>query len=606
MGKELSVIRRWLKESIDYDWYDRLFALQLFMSGDKDTIDRAQKGKVLARPISDKNSGELPNYTEILPLLGEVGTQNHGLVNARINVQGLTMEPELVFEHQDPIVRQVNQAFIRDRWVSQRWDEELFIGGLEVECNGMSGFHCGIDDGRVNWKHVPILDTLFDRSHKSPSQWAWVCVRDRLTPEECEQIYGSALTDDDVKTLTQDEKTQEGESSGSGTGRNVQPIRQIVEWTYYDKDDHVVFLGSINGATSIPLKLSKDGKYRKITGTTPTAGPNPYGLVPHAWWVDSWAPSVRRPVAKFETTMRLASFLNEVERYMVNTLREGVPITAIDLTAVSDPDTIEQIKKARSSHDLSRLLVMDGNVREALHRTDPAELPEICLHLRGILKEEINASTGVGDMQRGQALGGERKTRLEIQTLEDQSGVQARHFKRRFAHCVEDMVGVTRAIAAQFDTKRCLLNLDDFNAVDTASIPLRPFLVEYMPVHVVPDSIGFKTDDDRKQDALAEFTQLHIPYINLGVMDPLKSLTRILKKWGLKDPMGELAKVAQMAPPAPSGMGPGMPPGSPDQGPPGMPPPGPGGLPPNELPPVTQMGHQPLPQQIQSPPSLPN
>lgn len=540
----VSTVRRWIHESTDIEWYNRLWTLQLFMSGDKKAVEAAMKGKVLKSIAVATLGKELPDYVEILPEQGEVGTQNHALVNARINVQGLTMEPEFVFQHVDPLVRQVNSAFIRDRWVQNRWDQQLYLAGLEVEANGFSSLHCGVEeDDSVNWIHSPNMDTLFDRAHKAPSQWGWVCRRNRLTPEEAAEIYGSAVSDEILSRI------EESSQNHWNTGESFRPtMRQVVEWSFYSKDHHCVFLQSIHGSESIVLVLDSTGTYRKARGTDPKLGPNPFGLIPHAWWVDSWAPGVRRPVSKLDTTRRLASMLAIVERFMMKCLTEGAPITALDISMIEDAEQVQRIRDAKSWDKVEEIILVNGDINQFLHRTPPAQIPEVAPMLWSWMKAEINAATGVGDMQRGQQLTGERKTREEIKTLSDQSGIQARHFKRQSAICVEDMVAVTRVIAAQFDTKRTVITLEDFEPIDTDKVPLRPFLEEYLPCQVLPDSLAFQTEEERRRSAMEEFQAFHQPYINLRVMDPLKSMIRTLRRAGVsRDPQAELGFTPEQA-----------------------------------------------------------
>lgn len=564
----LSTVRRWIEEATDHEFYDRLYTLNLFMSGEKEAIAAAMEGRALKRSKAEGDGKELADYAEILPALGMTGVQNHGLVNARINVQGLSMEPDFTFQHPDPLVRQVNAAWLTDRWQTQRWDEEFYIGGMEVEANGFAGFHCGVDNDRVNWRHYSNLDTLFDRSRKSPSRWQWVAVRDRLTPEEVEDLYGDALDKKDIQNLTTKEVTRHNATK-------LTRIDQVVEWCFYTADHHFVFLGSIHGANCVVLKTDSGNRYRKARGDDPVAGPNPFGVIPHAWWVDSWAPGVRRPVSKFETTHRLTSMLNEVELYMVECLRNGVPVTAINTENMLDPDIIKEIHSAKSWKALQKVLAFNGDVREVLNRTPAMDLPQVAMVLRSTLKEEINASTGVADMQRGQSLSGDRRTREEVRTFADMSGIQARHFKRGFARLIEDVVSVSRAIGAQYDTGRTVLMLQDFEPIDTDIMPAQPFLLEYLPCRVSPDSLSYKTEEERRQEAMDEFNLLIMPGIQLGVVDPVKGWERIARKWGgYRDPLREVGIQQSMMAPQMPGMPPGAPGATPEVPgvPPGMPP----------------------------------
>jgi hypothetical protein len=259
-----------------------------------------------------------------------------------------------------------------------------------------------------------------------------------------------------------------------------------------------------------------------------------------ACWIDSWAPGIHRPVSKLETTMRLAAMLNEVEKFMIHVLREGVTRTGINMDLVDDPKLKEAITGCTSVEKLQKLIPVNGSVTDLLSRLPAIELPQVCVYLRAMLKEEINASTGVQDMQRGQALGGERRTKEEVVRFMDASGVQARHLRASFARFLTWAVHVTRVIAAQFDTAETTLHLSTYGPVKTSEVPVSQMLSMDLPVQVNPYSLVFKTEEERRQEAANEFVALHQPYIALGAIDPVKSMVTTMKKFGYKDPLAEL------------------------------------------------------------------
>jgi hypothetical protein len=548
---KIETLKLWIEESIDIDYYDLMWTQALIQIGDAAAIEAAMENKVLARSsVGDARPGkELPFYPEILPMLGKVGLQNHGLVNARINVQGLTLTPELEFRHSNNYVREYNRAFFLERWTTQMWDQHWYQAGIELEANGIASCRAGVTDGRVDWRHTQNLDSIWDRTKRSPAHWRWVCDRDRLCPEDVEDIYGDALSDSEIEQLTR--KNIEYRHKSAGAADHSPPVRQIVEWQFYSKDHHVVFLGSIFGEESIALVWDPGkGSYKKAEGGL--AGPNPWGVIPKAFWIDSWAANVKRPVSKVDTTMRAAAILNEVEEYLVEHLRESAPKTVVDASAISpeDADLIEKIKaKDVSFKNLKKVWLTNGtDIKDVLQQTPVRELPQVVIALRAILKEEINASTGVQDMQRGQALTGERRTREEIRTLNDAAGVQARHLRETFASFLCWVVYVTRAIATQFDTAETRLQLESYPEVTTSEVPVKTMLGIDMPVQIEPNSLAFKSLEEKKQEAAAEFLTLHQPYIQLGQIDPRKSFIYTFRKMGIRNPVEELGVDPQQPP----------------------------------------------------------
>jgi hypothetical protein len=560
---KLGSVRRWIEESIDIDHYDLMYTMQLFMSGNKEAIQEAMEGKILSKSSSDRRGRELPNYADLEPGIGEVGLQNHLLVNGRINVQGLTLEPDIVFQSDDPLMREFNTNLFAQLAQQQRWSDHWYMAGMEVEANGMASARCGVARGdRPDWRHTPNLDTLWDRGKKAPSHWRWVADRDRLSPEECEEIYGDALDAEDIEMLTGKEHLPDGSKRTAA--------KQIIEWQWYAEDYHLVFLGSIFGSDSIVLQWTDDG-YRRLGRRGMTieeqkdldCGPNPYGMIPKAVWTDSWAPGVKRAVAKSETTLRLAQMLNEVELFLVTCLREGAPITSIDTSKImADQDLLDEIKDCKSVKSLQKLIMVNGGtVADMMSRTPAMAIPEVAMYLRGMLKEEINAATGTSDMQRGQALGGERRTRFEVEKLVDQSGIQARHFRRSFARFLEDVVQITRAMGAMYLKARIKVPLQSYPSIYCTEAPLDELLGTDLPCQVNPNSLIFRTEEEIKEAALGEFQAWHLPMIQAGAMSAKKSLRVIGKRMGYKDPEAELG-VTPEEQMALAGMVPGAPPGA--------------------------------------------
>lgn len=542
----LGSVLRWMKESRDRDWYDLLYCLSLFLSGDYERMEKytAAKGRLSLAIWKDRSEYEIPWFPEIMPSIGEKGLQNHGLVNSRINVQGMNLSPVVEFRHHDPVIRELASAHIEDLWDSQHWGQEMYQCGMEVEAFGISGLEGGISDGRPNWRFCSTLNTMMDRSKRSPRDWRWVCSRKFLTPEEAQAQYD--LTDEEVKRVTVQTSAYEQER------RNYDSVSMetVPEWMWRSKEGLIVFLGRVAGTddpASIGLVYGKNGEWDRVdlSRLDKPIGPNPLGMVNHAFWVDSWSPMKARPTGKSETTIRLASMLNEVEKFIVETARNGIPLTALDGSRITR-ELKDAIKDGVGVEGLNKIIVTNGgSIKDILHRTDPVQIAETWVYLRVMLKEEINAATGVQDMQRGQALGGERRTRFEVQQLTDQSGVQARHLKDTFARCLEDVVRKTRAMSAIGEDAPRKLQLETQGEVDLGVYPIGEFTKMDIPFQVNHAQLAFKTPDQIKDEAILEFQTLHMPFIQLQVMDPKKSMNRILKQFGIRDPERELGYSAQ-------------------------------------------------------------
>jgi hypothetical protein len=550
MPEKLGSVLRQMRESRDREWYDMLYSLCLFLAGDYAAQSRFYRELSSGVVWTERSEYEIPWYPEIMPGLGETGLQNHGLVNSRINVQGINLAPALEFLHEDPVIRELAAAHIADLWESQDWSQEFYQAGMEVEAFGIGGAEGGVTDGLPNWRFVSVLNTMMDRSKRSPRDWKWVASRKFLTPEEALELYADALDEKDVEDCTVLFSPYSREQSAGRAEAATVP-----EWTWRSAEGMIVFLGRVADSEDQcrALVFGDDGRYRRFPldgNLGREIGPNPYGFVNHAFWVDSWAPGKLRPTGKSETTVRLAAMLNEVEKFIVETARNGVPITAVDGSRLTRSLKTE-LQEAKGVDGISKLVVTSGgSIRDILTRTPPMDLAQSWLYLRAMLKEEINAATGVQDMQRGQALSGERRTKFEIESLNDAAGVQARHLKASFARFVEDVVRKTRAMSAQFEDKPRKLFLETQGTVDLSVFPIRKFSAMDLPFSVNQNALAYKSADARKDDMILELQTVHMPFIQMGVMDPRKSMARVLREFGVKDPLREMGVAEE--PPVPA------------------------------------------------------
>jgi hypothetical protein len=546
----LSHIRERIRDSINLDHFDRMYVQQLFQTGEPSVVLECMKGKLGRQAYSKANGGELPDYVEYDAAFGQIGAANHALVNARIMAQGLTMYPEFVFEHEDPVVREVNAAYLSTLWQEKRWDQDFYIAAMELEANGMAQVSIGVDeDGVPEIEYAPNLDCIVDYTGKLPNKWRHVTRRYRRSVEDLCEMY-PVLDENELKAMM----VSAGDGIRPGQSLNDHHRKYVREWVYYDKFHHVVFIDRVQNSP-IVLKLDRSGKYIRCTGENPLAGPNPFGVIPHSWWVDSWAPGIKMPTGKLESSMKVSALLNELEASMVKTIRQ-VPITAVDVTKIGDEKVIEQIRNAKSFEDIDMIIPTIGDIRDVVSRTNAMEFPAAWLQLRSILKEEINATSGVGDMQRGAALGGERRTRYEVNALLDQSGIQARHFRRQFAMMVEDVGRKARALGLLFDAKPRRITTESFGTIDTQLFPVETFLGEPARLQVLETSLQFKTIEQRQEEAMSKLQGFYMPFIQLGQADAGKVMAYLGPLMGHKDVRADIG----MDPAQGMGMGPQVPP----------------------------------------------
>lgn len=529
-------IKDLMTSAVNRDDYDFWYTCMLYLSGDPSALESAIKGKSLNTYWRDSMCF-LPQYPEIPLRLDKFGLQNHGYVNARINVQGVVVMPGLEFSHSNPVVREYNSEFIRTRWDEQDWTSEFYNVYMEVEAIGFGYAFYRLKDGKGTWEYTSALDVICDPNARTPQNIGWVARRKNVPLEVVTKEYEGLLSDEEIKKLTTKSGSSTRTKPGVSQGTNV-----IVQWEFQTDDEFMIILTSNSIAEPILLRYNAEKKLERASDKK--AGPNIFEQQTWVKAVDSYLPLVRTPVGKSTDSMKLAAMLNWVEKYISTLLRNGMPLTTIDITQVTDKKLLEQLKNAKDLDALTRILCIDGDVNNIVNRLPAQEMSQTVLLFRNILKEELNAATGVQDMQRGQALEGER-TRYEVQSLNDQAGVQARHQRSTYSRFVRRIVDKTRKFGAKYDQAVTKLDLPTYGIVSTDDFPNDLFLAEPIAVHVNPSGQAWKGEDQRQQEAILKFNTVILKLVAAGVL-PMAVVARwILTEIGLP----ELAKQVLNAPP---------------------------------------------------------
>ena len=530
--EDLQKIRKRAKVCADVRHHDLAFALQVLMHGDLSAIE---DGTALTLYAPNRNGcADLPDYGEINLPLGPMGVMNHSEINSRINIQGMIhVDPVINIESEDPIFAQTNSGWWRQSWQDADWASQYYQAGMEFEAQGLGAVEYGPDtSGRIVCYHRPYLDTIKDRMYSTPNQWRGVFHRRRLDLDEAGEKYGHLYTEDELTSFAKDFFPVK--RSGGTVEGNEERVPVIHEWHYQDPTHECFFLRSIaEGEGNVVIY---DDDLELVKGTK--AGPNPNGFIPWAWWVDSYLPSSMNPRGKSATVIRIATMLNETEKYMVEMVRRDLPLLGVNEKAT--PKLLEQLRECQGSKDLMKIMVLEGvgDIREIFSRLPSAGLNETLVYLRGVLKDELNAATGVMDMQRGQELQRDRVTRYEVSQLVSKQGVQAHHVRRRFAHFVEQGFQISRALGALWDDMPRIIPLDG-GSINTKFFPITAHLAAPCIAHVDPEMMRYISDDEKRQRAIEEFQSIKMVAIELGVADPYKTMFRLYQQVGYKDPVAE-------------------------------------------------------------------
>lgn len=521
---DFEAIQQLALESRDDASSEKNYALFLFAAG-----ETVQLEDCLVNGFSRWASGDdMPSYPAIDPPIALKGVQNHALVNARINVQGIVYsDPQIHVQHTDPIVRDVLASFLKKRWSQGEWQHAFYEAGMEVETCGLSFCEIGIGpQRRVTVQHRSILDCMWDRTARSVDEWGHFFVRNRLSLGKAMAKYGHAIDKERLEDLAR-EMEWPYKSSG-GTTPTGAPPKVITEWSFWSPDAHVTVLGSIAG----------DGEYfgfdDKLTYRKGIVGPNPFGLIPISLWLDSWAPGVMRPVGKLETAWRSQAMLNEIEKQLRETIKRSIPLRFMSSVGLND-EVVKALKEVKSWDDIGLIIPLeDPDVANAIKELPGQGVNPTALQAIDYYRDQMNAATGVMDTQRGQPLPGER-TALEVRTLHSAQGVQARHMRTRFANFLRQTLKKALQIAALYDDDPVMLECS-FGPVDSRVHNVKALLGLPVDIQVQESDLQFVSDEDLKLRRIQQFQAVDMPAIQTGVGDPYKIFRDVYQALGVADP----------------------------------------------------------------------
>lgn len=523
----IAVVRAMAKQARSNRFYRKLYALELFMSGE---FAELAKMALEQRAFYDRDE-DLGLFPAIDPEIGDTGVQNHGLINSRINIQAVAFSnPEFILKTDEPLLREVLSAYLEQVWEEEDLSGKAYETGMDVECMGIGFWEWGMEDGGVTAEPFSPLDCLWDRARKSPQTWRYFFIRRRMDLHEAFAEFGHLVDFETLEHLAVDMRTvtRDGDTDDPG-GNETYPV--VCRWNFWHKDTHCVFLGTINGGEekSVVLRLNANMEYE----VAKDAGPNPFGVIPVSKWIDSWSPGVMRPVGKTETTTRMAGLLNRIEAAVTYCIDRGLPLTiltTIGLTAA----TVDKLANGVRVRDLEDVILCEtDDAAKAVHRVAGLPIPQDFLAMRAVCKEELNAATGVVDAKRGVIQQGERSA-FEARSIQSESGTQSGHTRKQFQKFLREGFKILFAMGRLWESKRRILMLTD-GPIDTKHFPLRPLLALPIYPDVREDSLQFVTNDERKQRRLIEFQTVDLAAIDAGVGDPMKIFTQLYRDLGHKD-----------------------------------------------------------------------
>lgn len=529
---DIELIRQQYKDGLDLDWYDKMQALQIFMTGDYRILSDYCKESYTAQ----NDGGDLPDYPPINPKLDQRGLQNHGLVNARINIQNIAhSRPEFVITNDNGMLRKMLSAWLMAHWRGDRIGRTVYRSGMQLEATGLAQAEVGMIRGMARVRYRSILDSVFPRLNDDPAEWPYWFVRERLPAAKAWERYGTLFnSEEEFASHLVALPFPIRDTGGSSRGGSNQ-VQCMHVWRYYsDEGKHVEFLGSVmNEEKSCVVRLDNDFNRERVTDGA--AGLNPFGnVIPAAFWVDSWCPGISKPVGKSETTIRIAAMLNEVEEAIVKFFRRSPPQIMLDPQGMS-PEMVDKLRTTKNIDDIWEVVLVEGgDIEKAMFRVPAAEIGETWWNIRTVLKQELATSTGLAEVFRGVPVAGERKTRFEMEETMRTWGVQPRHLAMTASDFIVDICRLLMHIGAEYETEEITMNMAE-GTLTTKTFPMEPILRLMPELDIKESSLTGKSEDEILQEETGKLIQVDIPGIQAGVNDPYKVFAAFYEKTG-EDP----------------------------------------------------------------------
>jgi len=586
--KSIEGIRQRCRDWNDLQFYNRLYVLQVSTAGFLEWIDTGVGA--LCQNWSERQGmgkADIPDYPLIDPGEQLRGVTNHMLINDRIAVASVVLTlPEIHLKIDDMTEREIGEKVFEDLWINGDWSEEVKMSGMDVRSNAIGWLVCGPNDAPMGeqvpmWVHVDSLDMLFDRGYKSPGRWRGFCYRERVPLDDAVERFGhifnqdfasggwkerqrlqedynivdtlsANLTDyelDDVEIFQKikdlcvrrvdplNRSWMDSATLGGMAGQTNVNDFVLHVWHYWDRDNHIMFLSSIDGNKSIPVT------YRQMAGVdsgwnyqvATEAGPNPYGILPGAWWLGNWSSGMLRPTPTSETVKPLSDMLRYIEALMVKTIKQSLPMIVVNSGGMGTQEVEfraqwdEAVKTDRPMAYLEMTYGVD--MKEVVQRLDVGGFKPEWIELRNILKQELDAATGVTGPYRGQGLSGGEKTRKEATSLLHAADTQQRDMRNQYAKLLEMMVRVTRIVGAIVDTKPRLLMLDDGPVqINGQGFPVAQFVSKPCHVFIDPNDTIWIPKEERQAAALAEWKEAQV-MVQQGIMSPMRAAQNFLEKF---------------------------------------------------------------------------
>jgi hypothetical protein len=470
----------------------------------------------------------------------EIG-QSRRMTNAALISMSRVMysQPAPEFPQVDKFTAEVRKQFLLARADGEPdadWATEDAMAYLDGD--GL-GFGCvqivlttnpKTDRQRVGIRHVPVHQVIGDRHQRNPSRWRFVAFVHYLSREEAQEKYGWKNAAEYVQPLF---------SASTGMyGKEPLEVMRVIE--YFD------------------LGFSKNGRPTRAVLARDIEGPvleyedNDFETLPFAHF-NFYNPSgMRFPVGRILLQMPTAEAINEVERYMRDSLAKP-PIDLVDTNQLNQDDLARYVRGEKGPPIRFQNNPASG---KAFERIPGMDAQNTVLQWSNMLERQYNTDSGQSELDRGNQLA-ETRTLGEAELMANRSSVQGvwsklqavKFHQRKFMKALE--------IAARFD--RDPIELDIFGYNIKVNDPEEPastitnFLADRSKCVISEDALEFQDLNIQRSQKTQELVSMS-DLVQAHLVDPTWWAEERLKALGY-DPKEAMPQ-----------QGPGGPPGQPPAG----------------------------------------
>jgi hypothetical protein len=452
-------ITKRLCASYDKGWYASIYRQMCYAFGEgQDSLPGGE--------------GRFPDFPDVTPSYKEVGTSRRIL-----NTQFITLtrvmysDPEPEFPDVDKMTGQVRQKFYRarsrgDGYGEGEWDKEFCAAFMDGDGLGTGVVQVGLRTNpltgyqRVSVRHVPLLQTLWDRSERSIGDARMVAFMDYVPVDVAEARYGPKFVQENLHIM-EDPETDD-------------PIECVRLFEYWDTG------------------FGKGQPTRAV---------------------------IRRPVGRIPLLMAGQEAINNVERRMLREVQNAGGTFVFSERV--DPADMAKFKRGEGGKFEATKPLMPGEVVAEV--VPGGEVSNTTLAYLQMLEADFTANAGVTEFDRG-SNPEESRTLGENLLVDERSKVQSAWSALQAAKFHQRVAEMVCKIAKAGDTDPVDITLDGVTATlndpEDSRMAVSYWLEEPSRAIVSVESLA-KNDLQREmameQQRLAGLADL----LQMGVIDPL-------------------------------------------------------------------------------------